>query len=173
MKYPGVTIQQAYYDRLTSPAIHAMGKVVAVYSDMAPSKATRPYIVLGAQSGIDESDKTGFNLNFTQDVSIVTFFDGDKGTKKVALDIGNEVIKRMRTRSFGFVGTAFNVVTATLDNSFTIVERVPGQTVVRMELRFRHFIQEYGEIPAGFVYLTDDAGNVLTDELGNFLIGEA
>ena len=169
MKYPGVSIQKAYYDRLTSPAITAMGGVVPVYSDIAPSKSARPYIVLSDQSAVDESDKTAYRTNFTQSVTIATFFDGDKGTKKVAADIANEVIQRIRTRAFNLGGVEYKVVTATLDNAFTIVERLPGQTVIRMEIRFRHSIQELAPAPAGFVYAVDESGVLITDNFGNFI----
>jgi hypothetical protein len=170
MNFPGVTIQKAYYDRLTSPAIMAMGRVVPVYSDIAPSKSDRPYIILSSQSAVDESDKTAYRTNFTQAVTIATFFDGDRGTKKVANDIADQVIERIRTRSFGFIGTTFHAITSILDNSFTIVERLPGQTVIRMELRFRHNIQQYAPLPSGFAYVTDESGNIITDDRGNFVI---
>jgi hypothetical protein len=143
MKDPGVTIQQAYYTKLTSPAITVAGKNIPVYSDMAPAKTNRPYIVLGEQTLSDESDKTGFQTQLTQSVSVYTFFDGDRGSKKLANDIANEVMKRIRNRQFQVTGSDFNSITATLDSSASVVTSTSTQTIISKQLRFRHIIQEF------------------------------
>ncbi len=143
MKDPGVTIQQAYYTKLTSPAITVAGKTIPVYSDMAPAKTNRPYIVLGEQTLSDESDKTGFQTQMTQSVAVYTFFDGDRGSKKLANDIANEVMKRIRNRQFQVTGSDFNSITATLDSSASVVSSTSTQTIISKQLRFRHIIQEF------------------------------
>jgi hypothetical protein len=143
MKDPGVTIQQAYYTKLTSPAITVAVKNIPVYSDMAPAKTNRPYIVLGEQTLSDESDKTGFQTQLTQSVSVYTLFDGDRGSKKLANDIANEVMKRIRNRQFQVTGSDFNSITATLDSSASVVTSTSTQTIISKQLRFRHIIQEF------------------------------
>jgi hypothetical protein len=75
MTDPTATMQTAYYSKLTTPAIIYAGHTVRVYSDFAPSNAKAPYIILGAQTLIDNSNKTTFGSDFTQAVTVVDVTD--------------------------------------------------------------------------------------------------
>lgn len=141
MNNPSVALQTAYYTALTSPVITVGGVNIPVYSDMAPTSQTGAYIVLGAQTFVDDADKEVFGAEGTQSVTVVTAFDSDIGGKKQSSDIANQVTKRIRVRA-RLPMTGFNMITSTLDSYVTLTERTATTTIIRAELRFRHKIEQ-------------------------------
>jgi hypothetical protein len=144
MTDPTATMQTAYYSKLTTPAIIYAGHTVRVYSDFAPSNAKSPYIILGAQTLIDNSNKTTFGSDFTQAVTVVDVTDASVTGRARLLAVANTVVERIRTRKFTLpIASDFDSTTVTLDNAITLTERTANRTVLRRELRFRHIINQH------------------------------
>jgi hypothetical protein len=186
MRNPGIELQRAYYEALSVNPVSIGddvwsttfdefglstvvwgGYAVPVISDIVPeSLGFDAYIVLGEQTFVDDADKQAFGAEATQRVTVVTSFQSDRGGKKLATEIADLVMQRIRVRArLPMIG--FNMITSTLDSYLTLMEPTGTSTLIRVELRFRHIIEQIEQLDVA--YLTDNNGTILTDNNGNYL----
>lgn len=130
-------LQRAYFELLSDMIS------VPVY-DRVPSDAPEDYVVLGTDTGVDDSTKTDYEFDATMTLSIFARRSGDEGGKKIVKDIAEEVINLVCEREGqGLNATPeLNIITSTLEFATTL-ERQDGTSYEwQRVLRFRHKIEQ-------------------------------
>lgn len=142
MKDLSSVLRTAYYSRLNGNLTYNSSNV-PVY-DRVSNTVSYPFVLLGEFRDTDDSDKTFYAHNCTQEVEVITAFDGNHGGKKASDNISDQIIERIRTRSSGYMvlNSSFNMTTTTLDETFTLTEEAGEHIVYRRVIRFRHLVDE-------------------------------
>lgn len=140
MKATATPLQQAYFDLLDGN-ITIDGSAVTLY-DQVPQDETYPYIQIDTQTAVDWSDKTSQGQEKTQTLWLVDRFSGAFGSREDINDMEDQVSQIICARPVPFDIDGFNVITSLLDLSNFSRERTDTYTYLRIEMRFRHLIEE-------------------------------
>jgi hypothetical protein len=140
MKATATPLQQAYYDLLDGN-VTIDGSAVSIY-DQVPQSETYPYIQIDTQTAVDYSDKTAQGQEKTQTLWLVDRFSDSFGSRANINDMEDQVSQIICARPVPFDITGFNVITSLLDLSSFTRDRTETYTYLRIEMRFRHLIEE-------------------------------
>lgn len=142
MKDLYTSLRTAYHTALNGNLSYG-GSNVPVY-DRVPNTATYPYVVYGQFSTTEIFASDVYIQDSTQELEVITGFDGNHGGNAMADSISNQIITIIRTRTEGYIDLSpnFKMISSTLDNSTSFVEDSVSHLIYRRLIRFRHKIEE-------------------------------
>lgn len=135
MKDNGNILQQAYFDLLS-------GQITGEVYDTVPSNVSYPYTQIDSRTATDYTDNTSLGQEVTQTLWVVDRFSGSFGSRDSIYTITDEIMQIVRSRPNAFDLQDFNVVTTTLDIANFDRQRTDTHTYIKMEIRFRHLIEQ-------------------------------
>lgn len=144
MKDPSLALRTAYYTALNGNITYN-NATVGVY-DHVPQTVVYPYILLGNQTSIDDSDKEDFGTDHTMLVEIITGYStGYKGGGFTAADtIGEDVMELIIVSGshLDLSADGYNVYYTSLVLNENFQENTSTHKIFRKIIRIRHSIQE-------------------------------
>ena len=135
MKATSTELQKEYVRLLN-------GNVSGAVYDQVPENPSYPYVQIGNQTGVDYSDKTSQGEEKTQTLWIVDRYSGSFGDRGNVYTLENEILGIICDRPIEFDLDGFNMIQSVLDLSNFSIERTETHTYFRIEMRFRHEIEE-------------------------------
>lgn len=144
MKDPSLSLRTAYYTALNGNITYN-SSAVNIY-DHIPQTEVYPYILLGNQTNVDDSDKEDFGTDHTLLVEIVSGYSkGYKGGGFTAVDtIGEDVLELIITGTghLDLSADSLNCFYSSLVLSENFQENTDTHVIYRKVMRIRHYIQE-------------------------------
>lgn len=135
MKDTGIPLQTAYFDLLN-------GNITGDVHDTVPASPSYPYTQIDDRTITDYTDKTNLGQEVTQTLWVVDRFSESAGSRGPLYTITGEILLIIRARPNPFNLTGFNVITSTVDLANFSRKRTETHTYFRMEIRFRHLIEQ-------------------------------
>lgn len=135
MKDNGNILQEAYFDLLN-------GQITGQVYDTVPSSPSYPYTQIDSRTATDYTDNTSLGQEVTQTLWVVDRFSDSFGSRDSIYTITDEIMQIVRSRPNAFDLSDFNVVTTTLDIANFDRQRTDTHTYIKMEIRFRHLIEQ-------------------------------
>ncbi|MDR9419457.1 hypothetical protein [Gracilimonas sp.] len=135
MNDTGIPLQTSYFDLLD-------GNITGSLYDTVPASPSYPYTQIDDRTMTDYTDKSNLGQEVTQTVWVVDRFAESVGSRSDLYTITDEILGIIRARPNPFNLTGFNVITSTLDLANFSRERTETHTYFRMEIRFRHLIEQ-------------------------------
>ena len=142
MRDIGNPLNKAYFSTLS--ALTYSGDSLRVFkAGSVPAEVTYPYVSIASRTGADDPDKDAFGTEVTQAVDVIDRFPVNTGTETRVNDISNIIIGAIRKiKNRIDIGEDFNVITATLDNTVTVIQQTDTYQYYTHQIRFRHKIEQ-------------------------------